>query len=796
MGAVFEAEDLEGDVRVAVKTVLQHDDADAMARFKHEFRALQDIHHPNLVRLGELVADESGAFFTMELVEGVDLVTWVRGEARSAESTTSKTIAEARRMAEVTLVDPPPSGVVGRPARRSAPSVPAPVPTNPAFDEARLRDAFRQVALGLSALHEAHRVHRDVKPSNVLVTPEGRVVLLDFGLVANDDLDASSTDLEMAGTPGYMAPEQVMGEPVGPEADWYAMGVVLYQCLTGRRPFEGNAVQVLHAKCVEVPPRPSLSTDGLPPDLDELCVRLLSLDKAARPAARDLLEHLHATAPGQVSLSQSGSVPFVGRASELVELARGLGDVVGGGTVTLVIEGESGVGKSSLVKRFVDEVLPSHADHLLLAGRCYEREAVPYKAFDEIVDSLSRKVARLPDDELLSLMPSHVEDLVQLFPAFRRVPLMAQQAGTPEFDPHERRKKAFASARELFARLGRQKSVVLVIDDLQWADADSRRLLTELLHPPGAPSLLLVATMRHSPEASGEPSPVLSSLPGDVRRMHLDRLSPADARELASRLLDRMAPGAADAHTIADEADGHPLFIDELVRHAATASGPFPSLSLRLDDALAARVERLEDAARDVLDIVCVLGAPTAQDTVANAAALDIGEFSRVAALLRTSNLVRTRGARIATRSSRTTIGYASRWWPARSPSACGPATNGSRPRWRSRRRSTPRSWPPTGRERASRFGQRSTRSWRRSRPQRGSPSIAPRASTKEPSSSFPTRIRGGSPCGASSAMRSPTPDRACARRRNTSAQPVARRAPRPSSCDGARRPSSCAAVG
>ena len=123
MGMVYEAQDVERDVRVALKTVLHHD-PDALARFKHEFRALQDIHHPNLVALGELVADGGEVFFTMELVEGVDLLTWVRGEPKELEATTSKTVVEARRVAEPTLLDPPASGVLDRPtvpaARRSS----------------------------------------------------------------------------------------------------------------------------------------------------------------------------------------------------------------------------------------------------------------------------------------------------------------------------------------------------------------------------------------------------------------------------------------------------------------------------------------------------------------------------------------------------------------------------------------------------------------------------------------------------------------------------------------------------
>src|SRR5258708_1533388 len=236
MGVVYEAIDVERGERIALKTILHHD-AETVARVKHEFRALQDIHHRNLVTLRELVAETNDVFFTMELVDGVDLVTWVRGRGRPVPPSASPTLLEPSRGRDATDTQPDidthgvPSASGAQPLVQREPG---------AFDEARLRDAFGQMALGLSALHGAGKVHRDVKPSNVRVTGEGRVVLLDFGLVFDVD-GASSSDGNVVGTPSYMAPEQAFSEPIGPEADWYAAGVVLSECLTGRRPFEGDA---------------------------------------------------------------------------------------------------------------------------------------------------------------------------------------------------------------------------------------------------------------------------------------------------------------------------------------------------------------------------------------------------------------------------------------------------------------------------------------------------------------------------------------------------------------------------
>jgi serine/threonine protein kinase len=636
MGVVYEAIDVERGERVALKTILHHD-ADTVARVKHEFRALQDIHHPNLVTLRELVAEPHQVFFTMDLVEGVDLLTWVRGRARRASAPASPTVVDpSRHDATDTEVDfdprPPSSTSREKPRLAREPA---------SFDEPKLRDALRQVALGLSALHAAGKVHRDVKPSNVRVTAEGRVVLLDFGLVF--EVDALQTsDGNIVGTPSYMAPEQASTAPVGPEADWYAVGVVLYECLTGRRPFEGDAVQVVLAKRYLDPLPPSALVAGVPDDLDELCLALLQADRNARPSGAEVLHRLQARTSDRPG---TGGAPFVGRDAELEALARAFDEVAAGKAVTVALHGESGVGKSCLVRRFLDVALADRDDVMVLAGRCYEREAVPYKALDEVIETLSRRLANMPRDQVAPLLPADLDSLALLFPAMARVPSRASRSSGHDRDPLERRRSAFQSLRDLLGRLARKRRVVVTIDDLQWTDADSLALLHEVLRGPDAPPLLLVVTLRDAPGDAAKPLPLLESLPGPVRRVHVGRLAAEDARTLAGVLLSRAAGGLDDAAAIACEAGGHPLFIDELVRHVSLATRARDG-ALRLDDALWRRVQHLDEAARSVLQVACLLGAPVSQESVAHAAGIDMGELARAVSLLRATNFVRTGGAR------------------------------------------------------------------------------------------------------------------------------------------------------
>src|SRR5262249_8074811 len=130
--------------------------------------------------------------------------------------------------------------------------------------------------------------HRDIKSSNVLVTPADRLVVVDFGVVADTSRDGRR-DSAILGTPTSMAPEQAAGAPASPAADWYAVGVLLYQALTGRSPFSGARHELLRDKQVVDPARPSALVAGVPPDLDELCLALLQRDPATRATGEDCL---------------------------------------------------------------------------------------------------------------------------------------------------------------------------------------------------------------------------------------------------------------------------------------------------------------------------------------------------------------------------------------------------------------------------------------------------------------------------------------------------------------------------
>ena len=236
-GVVYEAVDRERGTRVALK-VLRASQSDALYDFKQEFRALADIVHPNLVSLYELLSEGGRWFFTMELVKGRSFLDWVWEQPRPERDPAAPT----QSMGVAPTAGVTPTGGPGpvTPSRSAFSALP--------FVAGRLRSGVGQLAAGITALHAAGKLHRDIKPSNVLVTEEGRVVVLDFGLVADLEMDPGQETTAIVGTPAYMSPEQGEGVAVTEASDWYAVGVMLYEALAGRLPFDAKSVGALFIK--------------------------------------------------------------------------------------------------------------------------------------------------------------------------------------------------------------------------------------------------------------------------------------------------------------------------------------------------------------------------------------------------------------------------------------------------------------------------------------------------------------------------------------------------------------------
>ncbi len=609
MGVVYEVYDRERKAKVAVKT-LNEGSPKELLRLKSEFRALQELEHPNLIQLGELFEEDGFWFFTMELIDGVDFLTYVRRREEGA-----------------------------------------------LYHERQLRQCLIQLVEALACLHASDRVHRDIKPENVLVEPSGRVVLLDFGLVTQTDPGQLSQEGNFpVGTASYMAPEQGASLQVGPGADWYAVGVMLFEALTGTHPFTGTFSQLLIAKFAGVAPRVRALRPEVPEDLDHLCAVLLEHDPDKRPGAEEILRLLRREALPSVrpGASMGTRLPvFVGREQELAWIREGQSAVAGTGLQVRLIHGASGLGKSELLRMAARELLAREPRALLLWGRCNERESVSYKAFDGVVDALGRFMGKLTAVELAQLLPRNVEPLARVFPVLSFMRDVATVTGRSRqaADPQEVRSQAFGALRELVSRLADRRPVMIVLDDIQWVDEDSLKLLRALVQPPDEPAVLVVMGMR-TPVEPEEASALVGSFCGQLPfvppQLGLGPLPPVAAGDLVRELLtteELRSPGDfGQVLSIAQESAGHPLFIHELVRHLRSREAGGFSGELRLDDVLWERIRTLEDASRHLVELVSVSFGPLRQALAAQVLGMNPADVFRLAARLKIQHLVHTSG--------------------------------------------------------------------------------------------------------------------------------------------------------
>jgi eukaryotic-like serine/threonine-protein kinase len=647
MGEVFEAWDHERSATVALK-LLSQVSAGGILRFKREFRALADVSHPNLVTLYEFVADGDRWFFTMELLDGQDVHSYLVGANSLLELGTNTTRTSVAPEHADSLVGP-----LRADPRSLGEQVQVPGPV--AVDYQRVRRAMAELARGVLALHDGGHLHRDIKPSNVIVTADERVVLLDFGVIAETAAQRHHEPQRVAGTPAYMAPEQVRGEAL-PASDWYAVGVMLYHVLTGLRPFRGDPEQILQTKQHADAPPPRTYRSGIPTDLEQLCCDLLQRDPARRPSGREVLERLGYGGPATETTwmssgattdegSQSG---LVGRSSALAQLRALFAECIDGATRLVLVSGTSGMGKSELVRELVREVR-ERGDTVVLEGRCYERESLPFKAVDPIVDHLSQYLASQPPALVDSYMPRDGVVLAQAFPVLRRIAQFqdaARRRGAAA-DPHDLRRRAFAALRDLLGRIAERAVVLIFIDDLQWGDADSAPLLDVLLRPPDAPSLMLVATYRAEEEQKSDLVRAMLAAgarphnPVPVRKIELGPLSERQARELATTLLAEHGAPVAAAGVIARESRGSPFFVHELVRYVAAAGTVDPE-ELTLETVMRSRLGLLPPLCRRLLELIALAGRPIPAAMAAQAAALSGTDALDAVQRLRAGHFART----------------------------------------------------------------------------------------------------------------------------------------------------------
>jgi tetratricopeptide (TPR) repeat protein len=316
----------------------------------------------------------------------------------------------------------------------------------------------------------------------------------------------------------------------------------------------------------------------------------------------------------------------------------------------VMISGLSGEGKSALADAFL-QPLRLGTEMLVLSGRCYDRESVPFKAIDCLIDSLVSFLRGRKLDQLAELLPDDVAMLAHIFPLLRRVSAIADRCGTgaPTVDSKQIRYRAFAALRDLLQNIGRSTPVVLFIDDLQWGDADSAEAMLGLLEPPEAPAVMLLGSYRRD-EAGDSPflkawhkSLAEKSNPIPQRIVEVHPLTPEQCLTLvAMRVCIDSGTLKERAEELFADTQGNPYFLEQLVEGFDAATGSFRAVPL--NEIITTKLKRLPAGASQLLDVISVAGKAVSLSEASQVAGHDRAAFETITHM-RSERLVRLVGS-------------------------------------------------------------------------------------------------------------------------------------------------------
>lgn len=597
MGTVYRALDTFLEREIAIKVLSgQNLGSAGQARLLNEARAIARLNHPHIVAVYDAGTYEGQPFIVMELLKGHSLY------------------------------------------ERS--------PHN--LEQAL--EIIRQVCLALDHAHKRGIIHRDIKPENVIITEDGTVKLMDFGL-ARSLASRLSGDGALVGTVFYIAPEQALGQEIDQRADLYSLGVMLYELVTGHLPFTADdpfAVITQHLYASVLPPR--ARNENVPLYLDALILQLLSKKPEDRPSsATEVLERLAAGDAGREQmltpeptflLGRIVRGRMVGRERELREIRQLWKKALGGQGQLLLISGEPGIGKSRLVRELFTQVDVS--GRAALSGECYAEGGAPYGSFAPVL----RKAVLAEDGHwMANSLPGYVlADVLTIAPELR---LNFPDVPTnPPLDPQAEQQRLFENITMFFAAQCQHLPTLLVLEDVHWADQGTLMLMRHLARRLQPQPFMIVATYREVELDKGRPfHDVLLAIQRERLgiRIKLSRLDRQATQALLETILD--APIPADfLEAIYRETEGNPFFIEEVCKDLVDSGKlcmkgccwVYPSRqeleipqSVRI--AIQARVERLPETAQQVLHMAAIFGREFDFDTLREA--VDVDDDNLVGAL-------------------------------------------------------------------------------------------------------------------------------------------------------------------
>jgi serine/threonine protein kinase/tetratricopeptide (TPR) repeat protein len=641
MAVVYRAEHVATGQPVALKTV-RIPDGSRLGSIRREIQALSQLHHPGVVRILDEGLHEGLPWYAMELLAGRSLRQWLREVHGEVAAPTA--IGSYLHSLDVL-------GATGSPA---GPSNPNGTPASSLEQVSRILTVARRLCEPLAFLHGEGIVHRDLKPENIVVGPGDAPVIVDFGLAtdAGGGRETLAVESGISGSAPYMSPEQIDGRPLDVRSDLYALGIILYELLTGRRPFAGPSLSLLfEAHRTQAPPRPSALAPAIPMGVELLVDRLLAKDRRDRPGyAQDVAAAL-VTFGAQPAEAATKHRPYLYRPSfsgrdELVEtLQRLLARCDAAAGRLVLLEGESGVGKTRLAVELA-RYAASRA-HVVFAGGCQDAVVrLPLCAMRAPLLAIADRCRERGASEVERVLGPRGKLLAAYEPALSQLPGLETLPEPAELPADMARLRLFAALEEILTAVIGQKPAVILLDDLQWADELSLGFL-EFLAERGVPlHALIIGTYRA--EEVGDKLDRLRAHAA-VHRLQVGRLFEDAVAEMIGAMLSLEQPPIHLSHFLARQSEGNPFFVAEYLRaaveedllrrdtagHWQVAAGTdYEQLGLprSLRTLVSRRLAGLSPAARAQLDAAAILGREFTQDllfAMAQDGAVALGELLR-----------------------------------------------------------------------------------------------------------------------------------------------------------------------
>jgi serine/threonine protein kinase len=648
MGVVYRARHGRTGALAALKTV-PVDSTEQLAAFRREAQVLAGLHHPGIVRILDDGISGNTAWYAMDLVQGRPLSSLLRGPLASETEVVSGTLARDTPA----LTEDVDRRQASAPRLRVA-VIKEPHDLPPLLE---LLNVLRKVCSALGFLHSHGLVHRDLKPENILIRADGTPVLVDFGIVGQFG-DSRGREVLLltrsAGTLAYMAPEQASGLFTDARADLFSLGCILYECIVGQVPFGPSG---LYDLSLALPPAPSSSVPGIAAELDELVMGLLAKDPRERVGyAEDVAAALDRIIDDEVVTSIPSTEPaylyrpdFAGRSDALDRLSDMLRQPRRPGPSIALISGESGIGKTRLVLELGARAVA--AGMTVVTGECKPVGAAvvrggaraeplhPFRNFLLMVADACRAGGQAVSQRLLA---GRGAILAPFEPALGTL-LGDSEADVPALAPELARARVFSALEGLLEAFTRERSLqlLLLIDDLQWADSLSLEFLATLADERKRVQCAIVATYRT--EEVSEELAALIALP-QVTHESVERFDRSAVKHMVSGMLALPEPPADWVAFLEQESRGNPFFIAEYLRAAISerlltrtragrwtlgSVGQGSSLRDRLGlpatigELVGRRLSGLDEQALQIVQAAAVLGREFDMSLVAETAGLD-----------------------------------------------------------------------------------------------------------------------------------------------------------------------------